>query len=1040
MAKKIPRNSKVPRAMKKSSATAQDLARNIAKMTKVANATEQRADDVHRAIEKTHQDVDVVHKTARRKKPGGPSLRSFPVVGIGASAGGLEAVTSLLENLPANTGMAFVLVQHLDPTHESALTQLLARATSMPVVEAKNNQRLEPNCVHVIPPNKLIALENKQLKLYPRAARQGDRMPVDYFLESLADEEGTQAVGIILSGTGSDGTHGLLAVKAGGGITFAQDDKSAKYAPMPASAIAAGCVDFVLPPAKMASELARTAKFLRAAPGDNVEEEAQPPNEEKVFEEILRLVRQRTAVDFTFYKYATIRRRLHRRMTLHKLESMNDYLAYLRSHPPETKELFNDILIHVTGFFRDPAVFKILRQRVFPRLLRSKSREQAVRIWVPGCSTGEEVYSLAISLMEVMHEKNMYHPVQIFGTDINDTTLERARAGIYSENIRSDVSADRLRRFFTRSESGYRVNKTIREMCIFARQNLAKDPPFSNLDLVSCRNVLIYLAPTLQRRVMPVFHYALRPDGLLMLGASETVGNFADLFALTDKQARIYCKKAVQTPSVSFTPAVPETRASGERPEVPSAEMPPSINEVQRHADRIVLTGYSPAGVIVNRHLKVLQFRGRTGLFLEHPHGEANLDLLKMAREGLVPDLRAAIAKALKEGNRVRRDQVQVRQNGQWLECRIEAIPFTAPPSPEKFILVLFSGKMASSDGAGKSRKTLAASVDPRSVSARQLNSLREELAATRDSLQSIIEEQEATNEELRSANEEIMSSNEELQSTNEELETAKEELQSTNEELTTLNDELESRNTELEQENNDLHNLLTSINIPVIILTAELRIRRFTKMAQKIFKLIPGDVGRPITDINAPLDIPDLHRQVHEVLDSLAPKDMELQDREGHWWSVRIRAYKTTEHKIDGVVLALMDIHTLKLTMQKLGDSRDYAEAIVNTVREPLIVLDDQLAVRSANPKFYQVFKVNSGETIGRRIYELGNGQWDIPRLRSLFEDVLIKNTFFNNFEVEHQFPGIGTRKMLLNARRLKLEGGSGEMILLAIEEIRTS
>jgi len=1059
MAKKVRRSSRIPKLSKvsklveKSSADAATLVRNAVRLLKAANVTEQKADDVHAAMHKTHKDIKVVHKAVRSRKSGGASLQPFPVVGIGASAGGLEAVTHLLENLPVNTGMAFVVVQHLDPTHESALAQLLSRATKMPVVEAKHNQRLEPDCIHVLPPGKIMALDKKQLKLYPRVDGKHDRMPVDYFFQSLANQEGTRAVGIVLSGTGSDGTHGLLAVKAGGGITFAQDEKTAKYTAMPVNAIAAGCVDFVLPPAQIADELAHTAVFLRAAPGDNIEEESTPPSDDKIFEEILRLVRQRTSVDFTFYKYATIRRRLHRRMTLHKLETMKEYLAYLRSHVPETRELFNDILIHVTGFFRDPSVFKILRKRIFPRLLRGKTRDQSIRIWVPGCSTGEEVYSLAISLMEVMHEKHMYHPVQIFGTDINDTTLERARAGIYSESIKSEVSADRLRRFFTHSERGYRVNKIIREMCIFARQNLAMDPPFSNLDLVSCRNVLIYLAPTLQRRVLPVFHYALRPEGLLMLGASETVGNFADLFALTDKLARIYCKKAVQTPAVSFSPAVPGMKIPGDRPDPPAPQLlMPAIMDVQRQADRIVLTGFSPAGVIINRHLNVLQFRGRTGLFLEHPHGEASFDLLKMAREGLVPDLRAAISKAMKEDARVRREHVRVRQDNHWLECSLEVVPFNVPPSPDKFCLVLFEARSVSGEVETKGKKYSEDKGASRRSEARELNHLREELAATRDSLQSIIEEQEATNEELRSANEEITSSNEELQSTNEELETAKEELQSTNEELTTLNDELESRNAELEQVNNDLHNLLTSVNVPVIILTGDLRIRRFTMMAEKMFKLIPGDIGRPITDINTPLDIPDLDKQVNDVLESLAPKDLELRDKHGRWWSVRIRAYKTMEHKIDGAVIALMDIDALKTAMKKIQQSRDFAEAIVNTVREPLLVLSDKLTVKSANPKFYKTFKVKPEETIGRRIFELGNGQWDMPKLRSLLDDVLKTNANFNDLEVEHRFPDIGQKRMLLNARRLKLadtageitageitagEITAGEMILLAIEDI---
>ncbi|HEY1662640.1 MAG TPA: chemotaxis protein CheB [Verrucomicrobiae bacterium] len=1030
MAKKSKRAS--PR-LKTAGAGAQDIGVEAKILKASVERVEQTADEVHRAIERTHKNLEIVHKKTLRRKLSGALPRSFPIVGIGASAGGLEAVTQLLEDLPADTGMAFVVVQHLDPTHESALAQLLARATDMPVVEAKNNLRLEANRVHVIPPNKTITLAQKRLKLSPRRDGQENRLPIDHFLCSLAEEEGADSIGIILSGNGSDGTAGLQAVKAAGGIVFAQDNKSAKFQPMPASAIASGCVDFVMPPQKMAAELTRIAKQLREAPAVPEHEMGQP---EKAFEEILILLRQRTAVDFTFYKHATIRRRLHRRMMLHKMESMKDYCGYLRSHAAEIEELFNDILIHVTGFFRDTAVFRILRKKTFPRLLRGKSRNEAIRIWIPGCSTGEEIYSLAISLLEAMNDKKVHHAVQIFGTDINDKGLERARVGIYPESIQADVSQERLRKFFTRREGGFRVNKTIREMCIFARQNLAMDPPFSNLDLISCRNVLIYLGPMLQRKVLPTFHYALRPGGLLMLGVSETVGVFSDLFALVDNKAKIYSKKSVQTPVVRFSPAISGAKIFSDGDLSGAAQMTPAIPDVQRQADRIVLTGYSPAGVIINKHLEVLQFRGRTGLFLEHPHGEASFNLLKMTREGLLLALRATIARAMKDNTRARQERVRVRQNGHSLECTIEVIPFSVPPSPEKFYLVLFGSKTVS---VVKEKKKLPGGkpFSARVSDGRELANLREELAATRDSLQTIIEEQEATNEELRSANEEIMSSNEELQSTNEELETAKEELQSTNEELTTLNDELESRNAELEQVNNDLHNLLASVNIPVIILNSDLRIRRFTLMAEKLFKLIPADIGRPITDIAIPLEISDLERQVRDVLESLAPKDFEKRDKNGRWWSVRIRAYKTTEHKIDGVVIALMDIDLLKGNMEKISRGRDYAEAIVNTVREPLLVLDDKLIVKSANEVFYRKFKTAAEDTIDWRIYELGNGQWNIPRLRTLLEEILVTNSSFNDFEVEHTFPAIGKKKMLLNARRLNFQDGGGEMILLAIEDI---
>jgi two-component system CheB/CheR fusion protein len=844
-----------------------------------------------------------------KKIPVGAKLKKFPIVGIGASAGGLEAVMQLLKALPPDTGMAFVLVQHLDPNHESALSSLLSRNTQMVAVEARNNVPLEPNCLYVIPPNKNMVLESRRLKLSPRGG-EGEYMSIDFFLKSLAEQEGSNSVGIILSGSGMDGTQGLLAIKAAGGITFAQEEKSAKYPAMPGNAITAGCVDFVLTPEKMVRELKRIGGQLSAVSSDGKLEEGHPV-EEKSFENILLVLRQRTGVDFTYYKHATLRRRIQRRMILHKLESLKDYCNFLRGHSTEIKELFNDILIHVTGFFRDPEVFQTLRKKLFPRLLKSKSAEDAIRIWIPGCSTGEEVYSVAISLMELMSEKKARHPVQIFATDINESSLEKARAGLYSESVKKEISPDRLLRFFVRVDGGYRVNKTIREMCIFARQNLINDPPFSNLDLISCRNVLIYLGPTLQRKVMPVFHYALRATGLLMLGASETIGAFSELFALVDSKAKIYAKKAAQSrPPVSFGHEVPLT-SKDEEELPPPMRVTPSTSEVQKQADRIVLTSYSLAGVIINADFEVLQFRGRTGTYLEHAHGEATLNLFKMAREGLMPELRTAVAKTIKQNNRVRQEGLRVRQNGHFVECNIEVIPFTVPPGQENFYLVLFEpgALLPAGNVKGKTKKYFA----PKQSESAELAHLREELSATRESLQTIIEEQEATNEELRSANEEIMSSNEELQSTNEELETAKEELQSTNEELTTLNDELENRNTELEQVNNDLHNLLASVNIPIVILGADLRIRRFTAMAEKLFKLIPGDIGRPITDIAMPMEIPNFDKQVLDVFDSLTPKDIEVQDKSGHWWSVRIRPYKTTDHKIDGAVIAMLDIDSIK-------------------------------------------------------------------------------------------------------------------------------
>ncbi|HVW21614.1 MAG TPA: CheR family methyltransferase [Opitutaceae bacterium] len=841
--------------------------------------------------------------------PRAPSF--FPVVGVGASAGGVEAVSELLRHLPPNPGIALVVVMHLDPNGDGDLPGVFALATDMVVAPARQNAPIERNHVYVMAPDRLLGLKSgRRFSVVPRVGGKAGRMPIDRFFRSLAEHEGRRAVGVVLSGNGSDGALGVTAIKNAGGMSYAQSERSAKFASMPAEAAASGCVDFVLAPAEIATELARLGQ---ARPEKKPRE--TPGASEAAFGEILMLLRRSTAVDFTHYKHATLRRRIERRMMLRKLDSLREYHAYLRGHAAEAHELFNGILISVTGFFRDPVVFQVLKRKIFPRLLRTKAPGDGIRIWIPGCSTGEEVYSLAIVLNEINAERSQ-RPIQIFGTDINEGALERARAGFFPERIQQEVDAERLRRYFARSDGGYRVNKTIRDMCIFARQNLTVDPPFSNLDLISCRNVLIYLGPELQRKVMPVFHYALRPNGLLMLGVSETVGRYADLFALMDKKAKVYVKKAVRTPpSVAFINSLPTPPAGGAQESAarPHLEAPPPLPEIQKQADRIILSGFGPAGVTINRHFEVLQFRGRTGPFLEHPHGEASLDLFKMAQEGLLLDLRAVVNRSIKQNARARQERIRVRQNGHFLECSVEVVPFSVPPGTERFYLILFEAaapvapvELPPPARGGKERSA-------RSREAAQIAHLDDELGSMRESMQAVIDEQEATNEELRSANEEITSSNEELQSTNEELETAKEELQSTNEELTTLNDELESRNAELQQVNNDLHNLLASVSIPVIILNSDLRIRRFTAAAEKMFKFIPTDIGRPITDINAPLEIPRLAKQVLEVLDTLAPKDLEIQDRSGHRWSVRIRAYKTMENKIDGVVMALVDIDGVK-------------------------------------------------------------------------------------------------------------------------------
>ena len=838
--------------------------------------------------------------------------KTFPIVGIGASAGGLEAFTQLLGQIPRRTGMAFVLVQHLAPKHESALTELLSRATQIPVTEVKDGMMVEPDRVYVIPPNVNMGILNGILHLMPRAPAQ-QHLPINFFLASLAEELGNKAIGVILSGTASDGTLGMKAIKAEGGITFAQDIKSAKYSDMPRNAIATGCIDFVLPPDAIARELIRLAQhpYVRQA-SEREELSAEGDNE---LRKIFALLRTATGVDFTHYKLSTIRRRIKRRMLLHKAQTLKDYILCLQESRAELDALFQDILIHVTGFFRDPEVFEALKKEVFPNLTKNRPSGSPIRIWAPGCSTGEEVYSVAISLLEFLGDSPNSMDIQIFATDISESALEKARAGVYLDSITAEVSPERLRRFFIKNTQGYQINKAIRDMCVFARQDISKDPPFSRLDLISCRNLLIYLGSVLQKRVVPIFHYALKPTGYLLLGNSETIGAFSNFFTLVDKKHKIYAKKplpgrvAIDLPLGEYSP---ERVGTGKKPAEATSPF-----DIQKEVDRLLLSRYSPAGVVINEDLEILQFRGRTGEFLEPAPGQASLNLPKMAREGLAVDLRAAIQKARKDNAPVRKQGVPTRIDGRTVEVNLEVVPVKGPTSAERYFLVIFEENSRSKLEAEKARKKEPGGR-PRAPSPiqRQVGRLQEELAQTKSTLQSIIEEHETTNEELKSANEEILSSNEELQSTNEELETAKEELQSTNEELTTLNEELQNRNLELSIANNDLLNLLASVNIPMLMLGNDLRIRHFTPPAEKLLNLIPTDMGRPISDLKPNLVITNLEQSALEAIDTVSVKEFEVQDNQERWYSMRIRPYKTSENKLDGAVITWIDITALKASL----------------------------------------------------------------------------------------------------------------------------
>ncbi|MGD0551523.1 MAG: chemotaxis protein CheB [Sedimentisphaerales bacterium] len=965
----------------------------------------------------------------RKKKiiPANHKTTSFPIVGVGASAGGLEAYQELLRNLPAKPGMAFVFIMHLAPEHKSLLPELLVRLTKMPVSEIKNGMPIEVNHVYVKPPNTNLSIAGGKLILSERKDSDFKHMPIDHFFRSLADELGNRAIGVILSGTATDGTLGAEAIKAEGGITFAQDEKSAKYDGMPQSAIAAGCVDFVLSPKRIASELERIAKHPLISFAGSVKTDKSIITKDKGIESIFDILRSARGQDFTHYKTPTISRRIARRIVLLKLENLRGYIKFLRENKDEVEKLYDDLLINVTSFFRDPKVFDALKKQVLPAILKNRSKNQGVRVWVPACSSGEEAYSIAICLCEVLGNKASAVPVQIFSTDVRDDSINKARRGIYGKNIKNSITPERLKRFFTKTGDSYQVSKQLREMCIFSKQNVFSDPPFSNLDLISCRNLLIYLQPVLQKKVFHNFHYALRPGGFLLLGNAEAAGGYSNLFKTLDGKHRIFAKKYLSAgPELEFVRKYyPSSKLEiKEKTDIKKGKEA----DVESVVERIVLDEYAPCGALIDSDMKVVQFRGHTGCYLESAAGKPSHDIFKLAREGLLMPLRAAIYKARETKHTVKREADSVLYNGRRMRVKITVVPVESGPLKEKFFLVLFD------EIAGSvSSKNLPKACGKHTKDEKYVESLQKELSETKEYLRTVIEEQESANEEVKTANEEILSSNEELQSTNEELETAKEELQSSNEELVTTNEELQKRNIESSLLNNDLVNLLGSINMPVVMMGTDLVIRRVTPQAEKALNIISSDAGRPISKIKLNVDIPNFEKMLLDVIETHHPKTFEIKDREETWYSVNIRPYRALNNKIDGVVAIFVDITERKKAQQVIEDARAYAESIVETMRASLIVLDIDLKVISANRSFYRTFKVDHKETHGRFIYDLGNRQWSIPKLRELLREVLVENKDIDNYEIEHNFETIGLKTMLFSARRLI----SRKMILITIEDI---
>ncbi len=939
---------------------------------------------------------------------------SFPTVALGASAGGLAALQELLGALPPDTNMAFVVVSHLPPDRESSVAEILARSCAMPVKEAQHGQAVERNQVHVMPPGYDMTIAAGTLKLLEQENGTKHRR-IDLFFRSLAEDCGHKGVAVVLSGSGSDGSMGVEAVKADGGITFAQDE-TAEHGHMPRNAIATGCVDFVLPPAAIARELTRIARhpyLLAAADRGGL----SWPGHARITE----IVRRSSGVDFTHYKSNTMYRRITRRMVLHKLESAEDYEEMLRRSPEEVECLYQDLLINVTSFFRNPDAFDTIAAKIFPALLAGRPSHEPVRLWALGCSTGEEAYSLAMTYAECAEAAESPVQLQVFATDLSAGAIEKARAGLYPRSIEQDVSPERLRRFFVEEEAGYRICKAIREQCIFSRHNALTDPPFSRLDLISCRNMLIYLEPMLQQQIMARVHYALKPGGYLWLGSSESVGASRSLFDVEIGRHKIFTRRPGPTPpGPRFRQASTPPTSGVFSPAPPAQPQQHPHAELHREAERLLLTKYAPPGVVISPDMEIVQFRGDTGAYLTPASGTPSLNLLKMLREGLLLGVRSLVRRAGEEARPVRDESLKVKNNGQVHDVAVEVIPLKGTGKDGGFVVLFDSGQ-----GAPRT-EALSTPGDPDD----EIRRLTQELETTRDYLQSVIEHQESVNEELQSANEEAQSANEEMQSINEELETSKEEIQSTNEELATVNDELTNRNLELARLSNDLNNILVSVRMPIVIFGPDLRIRRFTPAAEKTLDLAEGDVGRSLSSVKLSLAIPSLEPMLRDVIDSCSPREKDVQDMQGRWCSLRARPYQTTEQAIDGVVLTLVDNDAVMR-------ARDYAESILAGVPMPLVVLDAQLRVKRASVSFYETFRVAAEATEGRFIYDLGNRQWDIPKLRVQLEEVLPRERELQDFEVSHTFERIGHRIMMLNARRLVQPAGNEPLIVLSIRDI---
>jgi two-component system, chemotaxis family, CheB/CheR fusion protein len=949
-----------------------------------------------------------------------PDVARFPIVGIGASAGGLQALEALISRLHDDS-MAYVIVQHLAPDHVSLLVDILSRSTSMRLVTAEDRAVIESNTIYVAPPNADVLIEGGALRLVTAAERVPPHA-IDRFFRSLAAEMGSAAIGVILSGAGSDGTLGLRAISEAGGITFVQDPSTAGQSSMPQSALSDGCADFCMAPSEIGDELMRTGAHPYVA-RKRAAKHFDPQSLGRFFEQL----KEAFGVDFASYKLSTIERRIERRMALQKLDRPQDYLRLLQSNPHELGVLYGDLLIGVTSFFRDREPFEALKTVVFPRLLGDRPGDASVRIWVPGCAAGQEAFSIAMCLLEYLDGKASAQNVQIFGTDIDDQALAIARRGLYPSGIGIDVSPERLQRFFTIEDDGYRVARQLRDMVVFAHHDLGHDPPFSRLDLVSCRNVLIYLQPGLQRKILRVFHYALNTDAFLLLGTSESAGEASDLFSLVDRKLKIYSKKSAASSAVfNFVAGAGATDRSWQQ-NAPRGTLKPRSSDVQALADRKVLERFAPPGVVVDEHMQVLQFRGELRHFLSPSPGTATLNVLKLVRPELMVQLRQTIAAATKSTQPVTSERVWLLGEKPSAAIVIEALPLPRGTERGACVLVLF--RELPTAGEGDAEAPPEEHVPPQNAE------LARELLTTKEYLQATVQELESANEELQGSNEELQSLNEELQSTNEELETSKEELQSTNEELATVNDELQNRIAQLSVSNDDLTNVLTTVSAPLIVVGTDLRIRRFSSAAEGLLNLIPDDVGRPVGYLGAALNAPKLESLVAEAISRVEERGQRLRCSDGHWYSMRVLPYRTADFEIRGAVIEFSRIPPGRRLSEPV-EINELVGKVLSTLPNVLMLIDEQVRLVWGNKAFFDTFMVGA-EMLGRPLDEVWESGPTHSQLWSALEASVSHGAPFAELRIERPFRREDEAPMLFSAHPFPAEGNRPPLTLVVMARL---